>query len=508
MITDTWMQKKACGADQWATDPAPRGVGRLVARITPSGERLFYFRYTDEARTQWRYPLGSYDKKGRDGLTLKDAREEAGRLSKLYQSGVRDIRAHEESRKLADEAKRKADEAARVAAEAQAKAGSLRALLVAYWNYLEKAGKSSADDVKRLLRKHVIEAHPALADRRAAELHARDFTPVLSLLLQGKNPKGRTAAKIRSFIRAACTLALRAETNPNLPDEFRGFALQLNPADALDPLSEYNRPRENNDIKEPDFREYLLALGKLPNGVVRAALESSLYLGGQRAAQLLRTVPADVDLHGREIVLRDTKGKRKTARIHKLPLTDRAGELIAGVLTADAPFVFTNDGKRACTADTLGKAVAEISGALLAAKKISRGFQLADMRATCETIMARLGIGKDLRAQIQSHGLGGIQARHYDRHDYMAEKRAALELWEQYLNAVTAGEYWDDYLAAVKGEAKSGERWAHYLDYLEARRKERGRREHGKVLTMRKRPLFQRDARTEKIRKKFRPGAR
>ena len=43
--------------------------------------------------------------------------------------------------------------------------------------------------------------------------------------------------------------------------------------------------------------------------------------------------------------------------------------------------------------------------------------------------MAALGVSSDVRAQIQSHGLGGIQARHYDRHDYMPEKREALALW-------------------------------------------------------------------------------
>jgi hypothetical protein len=29
---------------------------------------------------------------------------------------------------------------------------------------------------------------------------------------------------------------------------------------------------------------------------------------------------------------------------------------------------------------------------------------------------------------VQSHGLTGIQARHYDGHDYMLEKRQALDL--------------------------------------------------------------------------------
>jgi hypothetical protein len=61
------------------------------------------------------------------------------------------------------------------------------------------------------------------------------------------------------------------------------------------------------------------------------------------------------------------------------------------------------------------------------------------MRSTCETMMAAMGISKDIRAQIQSHGLGGVQARHYDRHDYMPEKRNALEAWTKRLSAIEAG---------------------------------------------------------------------
>jgi hypothetical protein len=435
LITDRWMQRNPASSDQWKTEEAPRGAGRLAARITPNGERLFYFRYTDQNRTQWRYPLGSYN----NGESLKHARAEADRLSRLYQSGVRDIRQYEEARKRNEADQRQAAEEARKAAELQATAGTLRALLNAYVNYLECAGKPSAADVRRLVKLHLFDAHPALADRRAADLRARDLTPVLSLLVQAG--KGRTAAKVRSFIRAACTLALRAETNAKLPNDFRGFALELNPADALDPLSEFNNAREDNDLKELDLREYLLALGNVPNAVVRFALEVSLYLGGQRAKQLLRVTPTGIDLDAGEITLRDIKGRRKKARLHKLPLTAHAAELIGEVLKQreKAPFLFSNDGKRACTVDTLGKAVAAISTALLKENKISKGFHLADMRATCETHMARLGVSKDLRAQIQSHGLGGIQARHYDKHDYMVEKRAALEMWGRYLDELKAG---------------------------------------------------------------------
>jgi integrase len=76
--------------------------------------------------------------------------------------------------------------------------------------------------------------------------------------------------------------------------------------------------------------------------------------------------------------------------------------------------------------------VTEIAKDMKKAGELERGpFSMRDLRRTAETHMAALGISSDVRAQIQSHGLGGIQARHYDRHDYMPEKRAALEQWSR-----------------------------------------------------------------------------
>ena len=45
----------------------------------------------------------------------------------------------------------------------------------------------------------------------------------------------------------------------------------------------------------------------------------------------------------------------------------------------------------------------------------------------------------DVRAHLQSHGLGGVQKRHYDRHEYALEKRSALELWVAHLERLRAG---------------------------------------------------------------------
>ena len=42
-------------------------------------------------------------------------------------------------------------------------------------------------------------------------------------------------------------------------------------------------------------------------------------------------------------------------------------------------------------------------------------------------LLAKVGVALHIRGQLQSHGLGGVQERHYDAHDYLPEKRLALQ---------------------------------------------------------------------------------
>ena len=57
-----------------------------------------------------------------------------------------------------------------------------------------------------------------------------------------------------------------------------------------------------------------------------------------------------------------------------------------------------------------------------------------DIRRTCKTLMGPLLISKELRDRIQNHAFNDVSSKHYDRHDYLEEKRNALELWEAKLN--------------------------------------------------------------------------
>ncbi len=104
------------------------------------------------------------------------------------------------------------------------------------------------------------------------------------------------------------------------------------------------------------------------------------------------------------------------------------------------PPVFTTDGKRPLRSETVSEVVRDICEAMLKAGEARAPFQMRDLRRTAETMLASLGISRDVRGQIQSHGLGGVQARHYDRHDYALEKRAALEKWQRYLDKLRRGD--------------------------------------------------------------------
>ena len=65
------------------------------------------------------------------------------------------------------------------------------------------------------------------------------------------------------------------------------------------------------------------------------------------------------------------------------------------------------------------------------------GFQLKRVRSGVETLLAANRVSREIRGHVQSHGLTGIQARHYDGHDYMPEKREALDLLARELTRAT-----------------------------------------------------------------------
>jgi hypothetical protein len=65
-------------------------------------------------------------------------------------------------------------------------------------------------------------------------------------------------------------------------------------------------------------------------------------------------------------------------------------------------------------------------------------FSPRDIRRTCKTLMGKAGISKTNRDIMQQHSKIDVSTIHYDRYDYMSEKREAMNLWTEYLAKITS----------------------------------------------------------------------
>lgn len=416
---------RSAGRDIWLTDPGARGQGRFTIRCTPSGARVCMYRYTRGDGTRDILKVADYDPRGVAGLNLHEAREKAGEMARLADTSG-NLRAALNARDVARVAAAEAAEAEKRKAEL----GSLAAMFRVYASTLK--GRQSHYDAQSIFRLHVSEPFPMLAARPAAQVRAEELRAALARLIEVG--KGRTAAKLRAYLRAAFGLAMRAGLDPTLPEALAAFGVETNPADRLPSLAQFSKALDRT-LTLPELRAFWLRVKGLPESPARDALLACMYLGGQRPTQLLRLTARAVDISGATLTLLDPKGRNRHAkpRRHVLPIHERlmpvVRRLLAETERIDEP-LFSSNGRVAMRKETMAARVKEIEKAMLAAGELQRGaFSLRDLRRTAETHMAGLGISSDVRAQIQSHGLGGIQVRHYDRHDYMTEKRAALALW-------------------------------------------------------------------------------
>jgi len=71
-------------------------------------------------------------------------------------------------------------------------------------------------------------------------------------------------------------------------------------------------------------------------------------------------------------------------------------------------------------------------------KRCGFGFIAHDLRRTAATLMADAGVPENIIPKLLNHTEPGVTRRHYNLHAYRSEKRAALETWARYLEAILA----------------------------------------------------------------------
>ncbi|MES2979736.1 MAG: hypothetical protein V4731_15035 [Pseudomonadota bacterium] len=295
--------------------------------------------------------------------------------------------------------------------------------------HLKQCDVRSWRAVQLTLKGHLETPFPALVAKPAADVDKKELVTVIRRPLQ--DGKMTTARKLRAYLHAAYSCAVRADSDPSLPSSFTAFNVTRNPVETVAPIK---GRADKRPLPVADLRRYWNQL-KERDGPAGAALRLHVLSGGQRPQQLARITENDI----KDGVLRlmDGKGRRTAARAHLLPITDAMQSELATLLEVvkevdrrqeasnekpTAGFLLSTDGgKTSMHSSSLSNWASEIG-----ADAGIADFQLKRVRSGIETLLAAARIPKHVRGQLQSHGIGGVQDTHYDDHDYIEEKREAL----------------------------------------------------------------------------------
>jgi integrase len=269
------------------------------------------------------------------------------------------------------------------------------------------AQNRSAGEISRLLRREVGKLW---AGRSIHAISKRDVVEVISAVEQRGAPAAanKTLKSLKTFLRWCVGRAV----------------LDQSPAEGVPlPAKEVARDRVLND---QELAQVILAARKV--GGPYGGIVELLALTGQRREEVAGMRWDELDLAQRIWTL--PKSRTKNAKEHVVHLSEQA---IAVLQRADnkGPFVFSVLGTNPFQEFSRRKRrLDQLSGVA--------EWRLHDLRRTCVSGMARLGVAPHVADKILHHQAGTISgvAAVYQRHEFLSERRQALELWGAHVGAI------------------------------------------------------------------------
>ena len=258
----------------------------------------------------------------------------------------------------------------------------------------------SAREISRLLRREVI---PCWSMRSVHEIDKRDVIELVTEVAARGTPSA--ANKLLKVVKT-----------------FFGWCVGRAIFD-LSPAAQVRVPareRARDRMLDDDELARVIRAARQINGPYGGIVEL-LALTGQRREEVAQVTWGEVDLVSRTWTLpafRTKNGKPHIVHLSK--------EAIAALMRTPklGNFIFSLTGK---------KPFQSFSAAKRELNKLSglSDWRLHDLRRTCVSGMARLGVAPHVADKVLNHQAGTISgvAAVYQRHDFLAERKDALECW-------------------------------------------------------------------------------
>jgi integrase len=386
----------------------------LVFRITSAGVRSWTYRFRDQQTgDEGRAKIGAYP-----STTLEAARAKAAELRAIVSGGGNPTRER------------------RAAAGG---AGSFAALAERYLEQHARRHKRSHKRDERNLHKHIL---PVWGKRPSTAITRPDVVE----LVEGVIAKGHDtlANRLQSLISGIFTFALDAGDVTSHPC----FRLRKRGVERVGDrvLSDAElRLFWRNVIETPEVRRTGLGLRLILVTGVRVS-----EAAGVSRSQLENIASPDQAAW----IIPGPKTKRhrlnKPAPDHIVPLSPLARETILELLAMIEPaeqFLFPTRSKKRkgpMRGNSLTQAMSFLGDRLAGDDDAIRTWLAErpsphDLRRTVETRLASLGVPKETRDRCLNHVATDTGSKHYNRHDYLAEKRDALTRWSNILGSILHG---------------------------------------------------------------------
>jgi integrase len=292
--------------------------------------------------------------------------------------------------------------------------------------FIERYAKTKTRDwreTERLLKRNVVERWPGKCLREITK-------PMVHAMLDAIADRGSPIAanRVLAQLKVMCKWAVG-----------RGI-ISASPCDGVSaPSSERGRARERV-LSDDELRIVWKAADSI--GWPFGPIVRLLILTGARRDEVAQMEWREVDFDRALWTLPASRSKNR--REHAIPLSDQALALLRSLPRIErSGFVFTTNARTPVSGFSKAKPALDRAMAELAGEGASPipAWVLHDLRRTVATNLQRLGTRLEVTESVLNHvsgsraGIVGV----YQKHDYAAEKRAALDTWERRLNSIITG---------------------------------------------------------------------
>ena len=237
------------------------------------------------------------------------------------------------------------------------------------------------------------------------------------------------ADHVRSYIHAAFSWGMKSD-NDYRQQSARRFRIPFNPATGIPTEPKVKGTRW---LDEDEFVQLYRWL-ECPDTPVHPPYTRAvriLMLTGQRVEEIASLHIDQWDAKEKIIDWSTTKNDQP----HAVPVPNLAAELISSINVNEYGWFFPS-------AKDPSKPVSHGTLYSFMWRQRDRGVipyvTNRDLRRTFKTLTGKAGIPKEVRDRLQNHALQDVSSKHYDRWNYMAEKRAGMAKWDKFVRAMLA----------------------------------------------------------------------